>query len=267
MSTVRIALAHIRFPSSPAESVALACAAIAEAGRRGAAVVCFPECCVPGYRWAGVPASSPDPAFLTRAWAAVAEAAHEARVAVILGTERVTDRGLQISACVFNPDGTVAGWQDKGQLDPSEEAIYPAVGEERRVFTVGPLTFGVAICHEGWRYPETVRWAARRGAQIVFHPHASIAEAGAFRPTTFADPRNTFHEKAVLCRAAENTCYFASVNYASEGAPTTSAIARPDGTVLCWQPYGVEGALVADVDLSAATGELAARCRTAVGWV
>jgi predicted amidohydrolase len=28
----------------------------------------------------------------------------------------------------------------------------------------------VTICHEGWRYPEGVRWAARRGAQVVFHP-------------------------------------------------------------------------------------------------
>ena len=32
------------------------------------------------------------------------------------------------------------------------------------------MKFGVAICHEGWRYPETVRWAASRGARIVFHP-------------------------------------------------------------------------------------------------
>ncbi len=262
MSTVRIALANIGFPSGPEASVTGARAAIAEAGRRGAAVVCFPECYVPGYRWAGVPAPPPDAASLARAWDAVGEAARKARVAVILGTERVTERGLQISACVFNPDGTVAGFQDKGQLDPSEETIYPAMGDERRVFTVGPLTFGVAICHEGWRYPETVRWPVRRGAQIVFHPHASIAEEGSYRPTVFADPQNTFHEKAMLCRAAENTCYFASVNYASDGALTTSAIARPDGTVQCWQPYGVAGVLVADVDLSAATGALAARCRT-----
>jgi len=31
-------------------------------------------------------------------------------------------------------------------------------GSERRVFQAGPLTFGVVICHEGWRYPETARW-------------------------------------------------------------------------------------------------------------
>lgn len=262
MSTTRIALANIRIPSSPEHSILLARDAIAEAGCRGAAVVCFPECFVPGYRWPNTTALPPDSAFLNRAWAIVAEAARRAGVAVILGTERITDRGLQITACVFKPDGTVAGWQDKGQLDPSEEHVYPAMGAGRSVFTVGPLTFGIVICHEGWRYPETVRWAVRRGAQIVFHPHAHIAEPGSYRPSIFSDPANSFHEKAMLCRAAENTCYFASVNCASEGSGTTSAIVSPDGTLLCYQPYGQEGLLVADIELDKATRLLASRCRT-----
>ena len=259
---MRIALANIRVPSTPDDSVSLATAAVAEAGRAGAAVICFPECFIPGYRWPGHAAPPPDPAFLERARAAVADAAKLAGVAVILGMERVTDRGLQISVCVINSDGTIGGWQDKGQIDPSEEGIYPALGNGRRLFSVGPLTFGVVICHEGWRYPETVRWAVRRGAQVVFHPHAHVAEPGSYRPVTFADPANTFHEKAMLCRAAENTCYFASVNCASEGSGTTSAVVRPDGTLQCYQPYGQEGLLIADLDLSTATGLLASRCRT-----
>ena len=123
------------------------------------------------------------------------------------------------------------------------------------------MTFGVAICHEGWRYPETVRWAARRGAQVVFHPDFHEAEPGRFRPTTLRDPANTFHEKAALCRAAENTCFFATVNYASEGSPTTSAVIDPDGTVLAYQPYGRTGLLVTDIDTSEATGLLASRCK------
>ena len=65
-----------------------------------------------------------------------------------------------------------------------------------------------------------------------------------------------------LCRAAENTCYFATVNYASDGSPSTSAVARPDGTLESYQPYGLEGLLVADIELEAATGLLARRCRT-----
>lgn len=261
MSSVRIALANIRVPSTPDESVGLARSAVAEAGRRGAIVICFPECFIPGYRWPGTVSPPPDPVFLECAWAAVADAARSAGITVILGTERVTDRGLQIAVCVFNPDGTVAGWQDKGQIDPGEEENYPALGTRRHVFTAGPMTFGISICHEGWRYPETVRWAVRRGAHVVFHPHAHVAEPGSYRPATFADPANTFHEKAILCRAAENTCYVASVNCASDGSGTTSAIARPDGTLQCYQPYGQEGLLVADLDLSTATGLLASRYR------
>jgi predicted amidohydrolase len=201
-----------------------------------------------------------DPAFLEDAWAAIRTAAARANLAVILGTERTVDGALRIAALVVNPDGSVAGWQDKVQLDPSEESTY-SPGSGRRIFQTGPLTFGIAICHEAWRYPETVRWAARRGAQIVFQPHFHQAEPGSYRPTTFADPANSFHEKAALCRAAENTCYFAMVNFASEGSPTTSAVVRPDGTLLSYQPYGKEGLLIADIDLDEATGHFATRAR------
>lgn len=261
MTMFRIALANLRFPATPAESVSLAQDAIAEASRERAGILCFPECFVPGYRGPGKAVPPPDPAFLERAWAAIAAAAAKAAVAVVLGTERLVGGALLATALVIQPDGAIAGLQDKMQLDPSEEGTY-AFGSGRRLFQTGPLTFGVAICHEGWRYPETVRWAARRGAQVVFHPHFHEAEPGGYAPSSFADPANSFHEKAILCRAAENTCYFATVNCASSGSPTTSAIVRPDGTLLSYQPYGKEGLLVADLDLAAATGLLAARCKS-----
>ncbi len=261
MATCRIALANLPYPSSPDESVALATQAIADASLERADIICFPECFVPGYRAPVRRVPPPNPAFLERAWSDIAAAATTANVAVVLGTERALDGALLISALVINRDGSIAGLQDKVQLDPSEETTYTA-GAGRSVFQAGPLTFGIAICHEGWRYPETVRWAARRGAHVVFHPHFHEAEPGSYRPSTFADPANSFHEKAVLCRAAENTCFIATVNYASEGSPTTSAVVRPDGTLLAWQPYGKAGLLVADIDLTEATGLLARRCRT-----
>ena len=260
MTTVRIALAQLGVPASPADAVARAADAVARAGAAGAGVVCFPECYVPGYRGAGRQVPPPDPGFLERAWSEIAAAAARASVAVVLGTERVVDGALLATARVIGSDGGRAGFQDKVQLDPSEDATY-SPGSARRVFRAGPLVFGIAICHEGWRYPETVRWPVREGAQLVFHPHFHLAEPGGHRPAGFAEPANTFHEKAALCRAAENTCWFATVNVASAGSPTTSAIVRPDGTVLAWQPYGEEGVLVADLDLSAATRLLATRLR------
>jgi predicted amidohydrolase len=261
MNTFRIALANLRFPASPEESVTLAEQAIAQAAAERAGIICFPECFVPGYRAPGKVVPPPDAAFLERAWSAIAAAAARADVAVVLGTERVVDGALLATALVIGRDGTVSGFQDKVQLDPTEEGVY-SCGSGRRVFQTGPLTFGVVICHEGWRYPETVRWAARQGAQLVFHPHYHEAEPGSYRPSTFADPANSFHEKAVLCRAAENTCYMATVNVASDGSPTTSAVVRPDGTLLSYQPYAKEGLLIADVDLAAATGLYAARYKT-----
>jgi predicted amidohydrolase len=200
----------------------------------------------------------PNPEFLERAWSAIEDAARASGITVVLGTERVVAGELLAAALVINRDGSRAGFQDKVQIDPTEEGTY-IPGSGRRVFQAGPVTFGVVICHEGWRYPETVRWAARRGAHVVFHPHFHEAEPDSCRPMQFADPANTFHEKAALCRAAENTCYFATVNYASVGSPTTSAIVRPDGTLLSYQPYGEEGLLVADIDTTTATGLLAAR--------
>lgn len=260
MNTFRIALANIRFPATPEESVTLAEQAIAQASIERAGLICFPECFIPGYRGMGKLAPPPDAAFLERAWSAIRAAAAKATLTVVLGTERVVDDALLATALVIDRDGTIAGFQDKVQLDPSEEGTY-SPGSGRRVFQSGPLTFGVAICHEGWRYPETVRWAVQHGAHIVFHPHFHEAEPGGYRPSSFADPANSFHEKAALCRAAENTCYFATVNCASAGSPTTSAVVRPDGTLLGYQPYGKEGLLIADIDITAATGLLAARCK------
>jgi predicted amidohydrolase len=257
----RIALANIRFPATPDESIALAKQVIDQASIKGARIICFPECFVPGYRAISKAVPPPDPKFLERAWSAIAAAGAKADITVVLGTERFVDGALAATALVIDQDGSIAGFQDKVQIDVSEEGTYTP-GTGRRVFQAGPLTFGVAICHEGWRYPETVRWAAQHGAHVVFHPHFHEAEPDSYRPTTFADPANTFHEKAALCRAAENTCYFATVNCASPGSPTTSAIVRPDGTLLSYQPYGEEGLLIADIDISTATCLLAARYRT-----
>jgi predicted amidohydrolase len=257
---MKVALASLPYPASPEDSVSRVLAAIADAGRRGAAIVCFPECYVPGYRGLGHTPPPPDAAFLANATRAIASAAREAKIAAVVGSERLDGAALRATVLVVDRDGTVLGFQDKVQLDPSEDEIYrPGAG--RRVFTSAGLTFGIAICHEGWRYPETVRWSVRHGAEIVFHPHYHPPEPDGYRPTAFADPANTFHEKAALCRAAENTCYFATVNYATAGSATTSAVIDPNGKLVAHQPYGEAGVLIVDIDPARSTRLLANRLR------
>jgi len=261
VSVVRLALANLRYPATPEAAITDAVAAVHEAAQRGAMLIVFPECYVPGYRWPTREVPPPDAAYLEKAWTTIADAARAARMMVVLGTERITADGVVLTALVIDVDGERVGWQDKVQLDPSEQHDYVAANE-RRLFEVQGVPFGIVICHEGFRYPETVRWAAKRGAKLVVHPHYGEAEPGSFRPEFYADPNNSFHEAAVRCRAAENTIWFATVNCASDGSPTTSAVAAPDGTIVAWQPYGEEGLLVVDCDMTPATGLLASRCRT-----
>jgi predicted amidohydrolase len=94
MNSFRIALANLRIPTCPEESVTLVERAIAEAAAQRAKILCFPECFVPGYRGFGMRVSPPDAQFLEQAWTNIAAAAAKASVAVILGTERIVDGTL-----------------------------------------------------------------------------------------------------------------------------------------------------------------------------
>lgn len=259
---MRIALANVEIPRDPHDSLERALVAVAEAARAGARIVCFPEAYVPGYPWAERGRSAIATAgFLREAHASVARAAAAHQIGVVLGTERfVSPDKPRLTALVVSPNGEIAGFQDKVQLDLPEDALYEP-GCERRLFEIDGLCFGIVICHEGFRYPEATRWAARRGAQLVFDPFYDEGEPGAYKPSEFADPRNSFHEKTFLCRAAENSCFFAAVNCASPGSATTSAVVRPDGSLLCYQPYGQPGLLVCDIDPAEATGLIAKRFR------
>jgi predicted amidohydrolase len=179
-------------------------------------------------------------------------------VAAILGTERLTDAGRQIAAYMIDADGRIQGCQTKNQLDPTEDQYY-VPGNTRQLFEIDGLKFGVAICHEGWRYPETVRWAAVRGAKIVFHPQHTGSDQGGVALAQWGAADNPYYERAMMCRALENTIYFASVNYALRFQESATALIDPTGQCQAWLPYGQEGLLVQSIDLDKATGLLAKR--------
>jgi predicted amidohydrolase len=232
---------------------------VTDAAARGAEIVCFPEAYLPGLRGQDFDIPDFDRADEERVLRAVAACARELRIAVILGMEHLTDAGRQIAAFVLDADGQLLGVQTKNQLDPSEERFY-VPGTTRQVFEVNGVKFGIAICHEGWRYPETVRWAATRGAKIVFHPSLTgYQHAGGPTLTTFGSSEAPYYEKAMLCRSIENTIYFGSVNYAVPYAEAATALISPSGECQAYLPYGAEGVLVAEIDVAAATGLIASR--------
>src|SRR6267142_5929440 len=153
-----------------------------EASAQGAEIVCFPEAYLPGLRGQDFEVLPFDQTQQERALQAVAQWAGTYAVATILGMERLTEAGRQIAAFVMDAQGQIQGCQTKNQLDPTEDRFY-VPGNTRRLFEINGIKFGVAICHEGWRYPETVRWAAVRGAKIVFHPHHTGSDKTGVPPT------------------------------------------------------------------------------------
>ncbi len=231
---------------------------MSEAAGRGARIVCFPEAYLPGLRGLDFEVPPYDLADQERALGLVAQWGRELSVATILGLERITDAGRQIAAHVIDSAGRNLGCQSKTQLAPSEDRFY-VPGEGRRLFEIEGLKFGIAICHEGWRYPETVRWAAVRGAKIVFHPQHTGSEHEGVRLTRWGSPEAPYYEKAMLMRSIENTIYFASVNYALRFQESATSLIAPSGECQAYLAYGEEGVLVHDLDLEEATGLLASR--------
>jgi predicted amidohydrolase len=231
---------------------------LSEAAARGAAIVCFPEAYLPGLRGLDFEVPPFDPSQQERALHAVTQWARMYRVAVILSMEWLTDAGRQIAAVVIDAAGAIQGCQTKNQLDPSEDPLY-VPGHGRRLFECNGLKFGVAICHEGFRYPETVRWAALRGARIVFHPHCTGSDRAGPLLTQWGAATAPYYEKAMMMRSIENTIYFASVNYAFRYQESATSLIDPSGRCLAHLPYGQEGVLVQEIDSDAATGLLASR--------
>ena len=231
---------------------------LADASARGAEVVCFPEAYLPGLRGQDFDVPPFDRSEQDRALEAVSRMARTYGVATILGLENVTDAGRQIAAFVIGADGRLQGCQTKNQLDPTEDKFY-VPGDTRQVFEVNGTRFGVAICHEGWRYPETVRWAAVRGAKIVFHPHQTGSDKTGVRLTEWGSPGAPYYEKAMMMRSIENAIYFASVNYAMRFQESATTLIAPSGRLQAYLPYGQEGVLVQTIKLEEATGHLAGR--------
>lgn len=231
---------------------------LADASARGAEVVCFPEAYLPGLRGQDFEVSPFDRSEQNRALEAVSRMARTYGVATILGMENVSDAGRQIAAFVIGADGRLQGCQTKNQLDPTEDKFY-VPGDTRQVFEVNGTRFGIAICHEGWRYPETVRWAAVRGAKIVFHPHQTGSDKTGVRLTEWGSPIAPYYEKAMMMRSIENAIYFASVNYAMRFQESATTLIAPSGRLQAYLPYGEEGVLVQAIKLEEATGHLAGR--------
>jgi predicted amidohydrolase len=255
---MKIALASPPFPKSISDCLYWLEKLVKDAVDQQAEIICFPESYIPGYPAADHKVEKASPEELQAALTKASEIAAANNIAIIIPMDWYEgDRFLNV-AQVISKEGEVLGYQTKNQLDPTEDNIWVA-GTNRSLFEVNGLKFGITICHEGFRYPESVRWAARNDAEVVFHPHLTGSDLSGTTITEWGDSKSPYYEKAMMMRAMENTIYFASVGYAMKYQESTSSIIAPDGKCIAHQPYGESGVVVADIDVEKATGYLAKR--------
>lgn len=255
---MKVALASPPFPKSLSDGLYWLEKLVKDAAEKQAEIICFPESYLPGYPGMAYPSEDRSAESLQSALEKVCKIAAENAIAIIVPMDWHHPDGLLNIAHVVSASGEILGYQTKNQLDPTEDNIW-IPGTERRLFEVNGVKFGITICHEGFRYPESVRWAARNDAKIVFHPHLSGSNRHGVRLTEWGGKDNPYYEKAMMMRALENTIYFASSNYASLYPGSASSVLAPDGKCIAHETYGRTGVIVADIDPDLATGLLAKR--------
>ena len=262
---MKIALASPLMPTTIKEGLQQLDTLAKEAAARQAQIICFPESYLPGYPTTEFSIEKSTPENMQAALDEASTIAKKYSIAIILPMDWYTAEGKLNVAFVINEKGESLDYQSKNQLDPSEDNIWIA-GTKRQIFETRGMTFGITICHEGFRYPESVRWAARNGAVMVFHPHFTGSNISGPTLTEWGSKNNPYYEKAMMMRAMENTIYFASSNYATKFQESASSIIAPDGTCIAHQQYGEPGVIVADIDPLLATAKLAKRFKPELYW-
>ena len=204
--SIRIGLAAVRNAPTVEERLQTVDHFLEDAAAQGVAIVCFPETYIPGLRGFEFPVPPPDQRRQQAALEAIGAAAKRHGVAVVVGMEwePAAGQGTHNVAFVIGRDGAVEGYQAKNQIPVEEEPFYVPDGR-RRLFEVDGVPFGITICHEGWRYPEGVRWAAVRGARLVFHPQLTGSDRTGVTIDRWGDPSSPYYEKAMVMRGVENT--------------------------------------------------------------
>ena len=254
---VRVGLASLRLASSVEEGVEKILQTLGECRNREVEIVCFPETYLPGLRGADRDLPRIDQQAMEKALEKISIGCLENSVTAILGVEWKSDLGLENRAIVIDACGEFLGHQTKNQITPGGESENYVPDGKRQMFEADGVRFGISVCHEGWRYPETVRWAAVRGAQIVFQPQVTGSDH--LEPALTTNWGESFYEKAMQCRAEENSVYFVSVNRAMRRQNSASSVIDPKGDLVEFTPRGEEQLLVVDLDLTAATGLYADR--------
>ncbi len=258
---LKLGLVQMAMTEEKAPNIAAARRGIADAAKRGAAVVCLPELFASTYF-----CQAQDPAFFDLAEPipgptskAIAEVAKQHKVFVVTPLFEKRATGVyHNSLIVLGPDGEQRGIYRKMHI-PDDPLFF-----EKYYFTPGDLgfltvptphaTLGPLICWDQW-YPEAARLTALRGAQILVYPTAigwhpsEKAEFGAAQLSAWQTIQRS--------HAIANGVFVVAINRVGHEGPAKggidfwghSFVADPFGVVLA-EAGEKEEVLVVDLDLS-----------------
>lgn len=153
--------------------------------------------------------------------------------------ERVGDI-LYNSAICIGPDGTTLGHQRKLAIPPGFERAFFSAGQGCDLFVYKAFKIATLICYDA-EFPETVRYVAQMGADLVLVPTALGAKWG------------WVAETMIPTRGFENGVFLAYANGAGQQNEMTflgrSFIGSPDGEILARAGMSPE-IIFANLDLS-----------------
>ena len=144
-----------------------------QAVEKGAEIVSFHECCIPGYTFlqtlsrrkiVDLAEAVPDGPSTQR----LIEIAKEYNVPILAGLVEIDGEHLYNTYVCVSPDGFVA----KHRKLHAFISKYISSGNDFTVFDLAGWRCGILICYDN-NIPENVRLTAMMGAQIIFMPHVT----------------------------------------------------------------------------------------------
>jgi predicted amidohydrolase len=247
---LRVAAVQMKFAPTITDNLAKIQTALRTAVRRHADAVLFPECAITGYTYNF---RTLKPEEIQHALAHVGALAAELRVNVLVGSPVFRGRALQNCLVVFDRRGRPVHCYAKCQLTEADRRIFTP-GNAIALFKLDGVPATAIICHER-RYPELVRLAVMAGARILFHPNAGLDLLPVSR-------RKRGGRDGIAVRAFENAIHYVFANSVGpqgngKWSAGDSKIVAPDGRFLQLADNATEAVIVADLDLTQATGKYA----------
>ncbi|MDQ4492322.1 carbon-nitrogen hydrolase family protein [Sinomonas sp. ASV486] len=246
---MRIALAQMTSSRSLDDNLGLVRQTLAEAGRRHADIVVFPEATMRAFGNSLTDIAEP----LDGPWAtAVRAAADEAGVVVVVGMFTPGEPGTIRNTLLVHGRGVEAHYDKIHLYDAFGflESDTVTAGKEPVTFTVDGVTFGLATCYDV-RFPNLFTATADDGAQVQLVCASWGAGPG----------KAEQWDLLVRARAVDSTCFLVAVGQsdpeaagvqAQHGAPTgigRSAVVDPFGHLIERLGSGPD-TLYVDLDLA-----------------